>query len=85
MSDIQRDSDDVLHQDAVEAVATMAATAAATDLLDGHVEEWDNDPIDDVNIVITDPPEDTEVREIAVAVNDILAALRNSGIIPPSS
>lgn len=75
MTDIQRDSDTVLHQDAVEAVVD--------ERLDGVAAE--NTAIADLTAIAGgESPTEAEHNAVVTKVNAILAALRNSGVIPTS-
>jgi hypothetical protein len=78
MPDEQHDSDTVLHQDAHEAIVEDVLSGAD----DGGTP---NEAIDDlVEITGGQSPTEAEHNLVVVAVNDILAALRNSGVIPES-
>jgi hypothetical protein len=73
MSDMQHDSDTVLHQDAHESIVD--------EMLDGQTTE--NVVIADL-VAITggEAPTETEHNLVVTKVNAILAALRSSGVIP---
>lgn len=77
MAPPQDDNDTVLHQDLHEAIIDERVA----DALDGAGVA--NAAIDDL-VVITggEAPTETEHNLVVAAVNDILAALRNSGVIP---
>jgi hypothetical protein len=85
VEDPQRDSDTVLHQSAVEAVASDVATEVSGDvaeeMLDGIEDE--NEAIADL-VAITggQSPTEAEHNSVISTVNDILTVLRSSHVIP---
>lgn len=73
MSDVQADGDKILHQDSVEDVID--------ERLDGVTAE--NTTIADLTAITGgESPTEAEYNAVVTKVNAILAALRNSGIIP---